>query len=229
MAQRNGNIRNVRTIKALRGQALEIDLGETLEGTVTAWMKKSLTATTYRSFEVQNNRTLALTQAKASDYFDLTTGALLEEVSGKWYFDVRSLPIGGDEEDERVVYSGTILFENHITNSNGTELLDNAAYENPTQFIQLFDTPSTYGEVGQVITSTGTGLEWAVVETDKNFVYEQGMPSSIWNVNHSLNKFPSVTAVDSAGSVVTGQVEHIDLNNIRITFNASFSGSAFIN
>lgn len=229
MAQRNGNIRNVRTIKALRGQALEIDLGETLEGTVTAWMKKSLTSTTYRSFEILNNRTLALTQAKASDYFDLSTGKLIEEIRGKWYFDVRSLPIGGDAEDERVVYSGTISFENHITNSNGRELLDNAAYENPTQFIQLFDTPSTYGEAGQVVTSTGTGLEWATAGTDKNFVYEQGMPSSIWNITHTLNKYPSATAVDSAGSIVVGQIDYVSLNNITITFNASFSGSAYLN
>jgi len=229
MAQRNGNIRNVRTIKALRGQALEIDLGKTLEGTITAWMKKSLTATTYRSFEVQNNRTLTLSQAKASDYFDVSTGELVEEVQGKWYFDVRSRPIGGTLEDEEVVYSGTILFENHITNSDGVELIEQASYSNPTNFIELFDTPTTYGEVGQVAVSTGTGLDWATLATDKNFVFDQGVPSSQWTVNHGLNKYASATAVDTAGSIVVGQIDYIDLNNLTITFNASFSGSAYIN
>jgi hypothetical protein len=229
MAQRNGSIRNIRTIKALRGQSLEIDLGRTLEGTIIAWMKKDLNSTTYRSFEVVDNRFLVLSKEKASDYYDITESTLIEAVAGKWFFDVRRHPDGGTEEDEEVVYSGSIDFENHITNSDGIELIDQSAYENPTRFIELFDTPATYGEVGQVITSTGTGLEWTTVDTDKNFVYEQGVPSSIWNVNHSLNKFPSVTAVDSAGSVVVGQVNHIDLNNITITFNASFSGSAYIN
>lgn len=64
---------------------------------------------------------------------------------------------------------------------------------------------------------------------DKNYVHNQGSASNIWNITHSLNKYVSVTVVDSAGTVVIGQIDYVDLNNITITFNASFSGDAYIN
>lgn len=63
----------------------------------------------------------------------------------------------------------------------------------------------------------------------KNYIYVQRSAESIWNINHNLNKMPSVTVVDSAGSVVVGDITYIDLNNIRIKFSGAFSGKAFIN
>ena len=64
---------------------------------------------------------------------------------------------------------------------------------------------------------------------DKHFVHDQGVPSATWSISHGLNKYASVVAVDSANSVVVGQIDYIDLNNITITFNASFSGEAYLN
>jgi len=70
---------------------------------------------------------------------------------------------------------------------------------------------------------------WRQITTDKNFLFIQNIPSNIWTINHNLNKYPSVTVIDSAGTEVEGTVEHVDINNILITFNGSFSGKAFIN
>lgn len=64
---------------------------------------------------------------------------------------------------------------------------------------------------------------------DKFFEYSQTAPSSKWFINHPLNKFPSVTVVDSGGSVVIGDIEYVDNSNIIITFNATFSGKAYLN
>jgi hypothetical protein len=64
---------------------------------------------------------------------------------------------------------------------------------------------------------------------DKHFAYDQGVPSSIWTINHGLGKYASIVVTDTAGSIVMGDVQYIDLNNITITFNASFSGSAYLN
>ena len=64
---------------------------------------------------------------------------------------------------------------------------------------------------------------------DKNYVHDQLSASATWNVIHNLNKFASVTVVDSANSTVIGEVEYINLNELTITFQASFSGKAFIN
>lgn len=65
--------------------------------------------------------------------------------------------------------------------------------------------------------------------TDKNFVHVQGLPSDTWTINHNLNKFPSVTIVDSANTEVIGEVEHVDLNNVILKFSGAFSGRAFFN
>ena len=116
-------------------------------------------------------------------------------------------------------------------------------------------TPQTLSIVGSVITLSGLGgsviiPDYNVTEIDvtqhqgaltittsqisdfnqkSNYVHDQGIPSLTWTINHGLNKYPSAVAVDSAKSVVVGQIDYVDLNNITITFNASFSGSAYIN
>ena len=69
-----------------------------------------------------------------------------------------------------------------------------------------------------------------VIETgDKFFAYTQLAPASIWEIPHPLNKYPSVTVVDSGGSVVVGEVEYVDAHKIIITFQAEFSGKAYLN
>jgi hypothetical protein len=65
--------------------------------------------------------------------------------------------------------------------------------------------------------------------TDKHFEFTQASPSITWTVNHDLNKFPSVTVVDSAGTQVFGDVDHIDNDNLTITFINQFSGKAYLN
>ena len=66
-------------------------------------------------------------------------------------------------------------------------------------------------------------------DKDKNYIHNQMSALSTWSVQHDLNKFPSVSVVDSGNNMVVGDVEYIDENNLTITFNASFSGKAYIN
>ena len=64
---------------------------------------------------------------------------------------------------------------------------------------------------------------------DKNFIFSQVVPLSTWVVTHTLNKFPSVSIVDSAGTQVNGQVTYNNTSQITITFSSAFSGEAFLN
>ena len=64
---------------------------------------------------------------------------------------------------------------------------------------------------------------------DKNYVHVQGTPSAVWVVNHNLNKYCSVSVVDSAGTEVIGTIDYNDLNTVTITFSAPFSGEAYFN
>lgn len=64
---------------------------------------------------------------------------------------------------------------------------------------------------------------------DKNFVFTQGVPSATWVIQHNLGKYPSVTVIDTAGTEVEGEVQHIDINNLVLKFSAGFGGSATLN
>jgi len=67
--------------------------------------------------------------------------------------------------------------------------------------------------------------------TDKNFVTSNinFTAGTAHTVSHNLSKFPAVTTVDSAGSHIVGEVQHIDNNNFTITFKASFQGKVYVN
>jgi len=67
------------------------------------------------------------------------------------------------------------------------------------------------------------------IEGDKNFVYTQNVASSTWVIPHNLNKYCSVSVVDSAGTSVFGNVTYDDLNQCTISFTSQFSGQAFCN
>jgi len=64
---------------------------------------------------------------------------------------------------------------------------------------------------------------------DKTYAYPQDNASDVWVVTHNMNKYPSVSVVDSAGSTVVGDVLYDSLNQVTITFSAPFSGKAFFN
>lgn len=61
------------------------------------------------------------------------------------------------------------------------------------------------------------------------FVFEQAAPATLWDIQHDMDKYPSVTVVDSAKTVVYGEVEYISKSHIVIHFNAEFSGTAYLN
>lgn len=64
---------------------------------------------------------------------------------------------------------------------------------------------------------------------DKTFVYDQAVPATTWTVQHGLNKFPSITVVDTAKSVVVGDYTYVDNNNVILEFSAAFAGKAYFN
>ena len=61
------------------------------------------------------------------------------------------------------------------------------------------------------------------------FVFNQNAPATSWNIQHNLGKFPSITVIDTGDTVVTGQYEYKDNNNVTLTFSAAFAGKAYLN
>ena len=68
-----------------------------------------------------------------------------------------------------------------------------------------------------------------IFTSDANFVFTQGSSSAQWVVDHNLGKKCAVTVVDSAGTVIIGQVTYNSDNRVTLDFEAAFSGKAFFN
>ena len=64
--------------------------------------------------------------------------------------------------------------------------------------------------------------------SDKTAV-KQISAQTVWNINHSLNKYPSVSVVDTGNNLVYGDVQYTSLSNLTITFSADTSGTAYLN
>lgn len=58
--------------------------------------------------------------------------------------------------------------------------------------------------------------------------FVQSAPSTSWVIVHNLNTYPSVTVVDSAGSLVIGEVFYNSLNQCTLTFAGAMSGTAVL-
>jgi hypothetical protein len=63
---------------------------------------------------------------------------------------------------------------------------------------------------------------------DKTFTQPFTVADTV-SVAHDLSKYPAVTVIDSAGSVVIGDVDYTDLNNLTVSFSAPFSGTVTCN
>lgn len=64
---------------------------------------------------------------------------------------------------------------------------------------------------------------------DKTYTHSQSVASKEWHIIHDLQKYPSVSVVDSAGNIVVGDVEYISNSKIIIRFSGAFSGKAYLN
>lgn len=67
------------------------------------------------------------------------------------------------------------------------------------------------------------------VEGDKHFEFTQNQAVTTWSINHNLEKNPSVSISSFGGTVAEAKINYIDKNNLTITFNAAFSGKAYLN
>jgi len=86
--------------------------------------------------------------------------------------------------------------------------------------------PQPQAVVDQVLvvaTSGGvTGL------TALAYNHRQLVASDTWTITHSLGFYPNVTVVDSANSLVEGEIAYTNRNSLIATFSASFSGNAYL-
>ena len=69
---------------------------------------------------------------------------------------------------------------------------------------------------------------------DITYTHNQNSTSDTWTVTHNLHRFPSVTVVDSADTIVQGTVVYNSNKQLTITFFSggsalAFQGKAYLN
>jgi len=93
-------------------------------------------------------------------------------------------------------------------------------------YIDLDDNSAVYGPKTNGVwptDPTGRFSQFTLRHT-----HTQVTPSATWTVTHDLGGKPSVTVVDSADSVVVGEVTYVDNETVRIEFSGAFSGYAYL-
>ena len=63
----------------------------------------------------------------------------------------------------------------------------------------------------------------------QTYIHNQRESSFEWQILHNLDKYPSVSIVDTADNVVSGNIEYISKNELVIYFTSEFSGKAYLN
>lgn len=105
---------------------------------------------------------------------------------------------------------------------NGDEIIFDGTADD---YNRLSNKPSVNGVI---LEGNKTSSDLNIVE-DKNFIFTQNNAVNIWVIDHNLNKYPNVSIVDSAGTVVTGDIKYDSLNRVTVSFKSGFKGRAFLN
>lgn len=97
----------------------------------------------------------------------------------------------------------------------------------PNNVIVNEDTPNTVivnqDAPNQVVVRLGSAAG-----NTRRYVHSQASPSTTWVITHSLGGKPSVTVVDTADTMVVGEVTYNSNTQVTVEFTAAFSGYAYL-
>ena len=64
---------------------------------------------------------------------------------------------------------------------------------------------------------------------DKSVSFEQSAPATVWVVLHELDKYPSVTVIDSDGELTLCEIEYTNENTVTLRFSEPTAGKVYLN
>ena len=147
----------------------------------------------------------------------------------KWAEEILAAAESISAASESIVVHGPIiqngtwwLWDSETNEYVDTEIATSGDYE------QLTNLPSINGvqlignlTLEQLGLTAGAGFD--------TYIHNQPTASAEWTINHHLGRYPSVTVIDSGGSVVVGDVQYVDKCTIIVRFQSAFSGKAYLN
>lgn len=73
-------------------------------------------------------------------------------------------------------------------------------------------------------------FEVELITGDLHYTHEQGIASSVWVINHNLNKKPSIVVVDTADEEqIPDRKVYNNKNQVTLYFLSEFAGKAYLN
>jgi hypothetical protein len=124
-----------------------------------------------------------------------------------------------------------ILAQLNNLNNFGTYLVQNIveSISEPNFFVVTLENIEYNGVISDGGNYIFSEFARPISNDDKNFVFNQVVPSTTWTVTHNLNKFPSVSVVDTGGTVVVGSYTYDSDNQTTLNFTHAFAGKAYFN
>lgn len=126
---------------------------------------------------------------------------------------------GGDENNRYHSTKEEHDYLKNITVSNPTfvtrtDQLENTGEDNTSRYVQE-------SEINDLV--IGAGL------ADKSFEFYQSFATTVWTINHPLQKKVAVTITDTAGTVIMASVVINNDTQVVIKFNKPVAGYAILN
>ena len=86
--------------------------------------------------------------------------------------------------------------------------------------------------MAQLIGTTTSSLE--LVTSGVTYTHSQTSSSNTWTITHNLGRYPSVTVVDTGGTIIEAPITYNSVNQLTITFFQGGSalattGKAYLN
>lgn len=167
------------------------------------------------------------------------TGITFELGELAWCTDTEKLYIGDGStaggiliDDQSLSYNSST---NTITTADGsTVILSNIPSSTDTSnwntaYDNMITAASITGGTTKTLNLTQQDGGSVTVSYVDTYVHTQGSAASTWSITHNMNKYPSVTIIDSANNVVEGEIEYISANELEVSFSGGFTGTAYMN
>ena len=96
---------------------------------------------------------------------------------------------------------------------------------------KVIDSNGSSGSAGDILTTTGTSIEWIdSAVAPATYTFTQASSSATWVIEHNLNKYPSATVINSADDVIIGDIRYNTADKLTITFTTGHNtGKAYLN
>jgi hypothetical protein len=139
-----------------------------------------------------------------------------------------------DNSGKLTIINGTISGSGSVIGTGDVEFIDLVEdYEkddpkwNANKILSVEVDDTNKGSTSSQFLSYNTSTQKIEYQT-LNYIHYQPVASDTWTITHNLNRFPSITVVDSGENVVEGCATYISANEVQLEFIGSFGGKAYL-